>query len=114
MHSTKGLLLPRVVNRDELMELVHELGGEWQQNEDLPQGFIGDQHTWLFIRGVDTQQSDVAMYSAAEIADAEHRCGKPIVAVLTVDHTRGTAGDALARRVIQMMVSRWRGCPSSG
>lgn len=75
----------------------------------LPQGVIRDGHALLFVRGVDRQEEDLKTYTAEELSEAEHACGQKMVAALSIDHTRGTEGRALAKRVIDGMLARWGG-----
>lgn len=109
MSHSHGILLPRVLAEQELRHFVEDEGGQWQSDPVLPQGFIGDDDVWLFIRGIDDQIRGLRQYSSEELVEAESACGTPLVACLSVDHTKGARGRALAARVIAKMIARWGG-----
>lgn len=107
MSKSHGILLPRLLSEQELRDFVEGEGGHWQSDRDLPQGFIGDNEVWLFIRGIDDQQESLRQYTRRELAEAAHALGVPVVAALSVDHTKADKGDELAKRVIGRMLARW-------
>jgi len=107
MH-THALLLPRTITVDELREVLESDGGEWQDHPQFPQGVISCGNSVLFVRGMD-QQQNLFEVTAEEFRLGQLACGRPIVATLTLDHSRGPEGLALARRVISKMIERWGG-----
>jgi hypothetical protein len=104
------IFFPRVISVEELSQFVVSRGGEWQDSEpDFRQGFVGDEEAGVFICGVDTQEEHLIAVPWNERLKAARRLGRPVVAVLTIDHTKGDHGEKLAGAVASEMEKRWTG-----
>jgi hypothetical protein len=114
MPHSHAILLTRRVSDDELRQFVQAEGGQWQDGPPLSQGVWEEgPRAVLFLSGWQAE-ANLATYTPEELAAAEHACGKPIVGHLSVDRSRGPQGEALARRVIAKILSRWQGCEIDG
>jgi hypothetical protein len=109
MPHSHALLFPCIVSEQELRGFVEQEGGHWQAGHASRQGFIGNEETWIFVRGVDDQEQAIAQFSFEELAEAERAIGRRVVGALSVDHTRGPKGDASAKKVIEKMIAKWNG-----
>jgi hypothetical protein len=110
--TSHEILLVEPIAAEALREFALRHGGGWQDSNDNPvfrQAVFTDGDAHLFIRGIDTQTSDLAFVSASDLDAAAKRCNAAICAVLTIDHTKGDEGDKLAGRVMSVLLSEWDG-----
>src|SRR5689334_6223766 len=109
MPNSHTVVFPRMIERHELGTFVEDLGGDWQDEPEFPQGVIEEGYAHLYIKGIDCQQDLLEMLDADDIKQAEQAFGGPPAGALEVYYTRGNTGEALAAKIMKKMVAVWGG-----
>ena len=104
-----GIAFHIPIDTEVLKSFVLQLDGMWQDSEpSLTQAQFPQTEGGVFLRGITTQEADVAFLSTDEIKSVEPMIGN-VRAILTIDFSKNSVCRAAAKSIATQLATRLGG-----